>query len=139
MVSALSLVVVEIVVNESRSLRGHGVGHASSHRHRVGESLLRKPFAGAVASLFHVESVVVVVAANAGHVVHGSGDGGFDAGVGRSRIEGDTSPAADADDAYAAGIDVLLLREEIDGCQEVLGIDVGRGRATWFAAAFACI
>ena len=32
---------------------------------------------------------------------------------------------ADAYDAYLLGIDIVLFRQEVDGCHKVLSIDVG--------------
>lgn len=69
-------------------------------------------------------------------VVHGGGDGGFDAGVDGGCVEGEPSPAADAEYADLLGIHVLTGREIIYRSAEVFGVDVGRGYVTGCAAAF---
>ena len=58
-------------------------------------------------------------------IIHRRGHGSLDACVGSGGIQGDTTPTADAYDAYLLGIDIVLFRQEVDGCHKVLGIDVG--------------
>ena len=138
-VAALGLVVIVIVMDEVGRLWRHAINHPASHRIGVGEALLGENLAVLMASLLDVESVVVVVAADARHVVHRRGHCGLDARVGCRSVEGNAAPAADADDANAVCIYIFLFRQEIDSSHEVLGIDVGRGCATRLTAALAGI
>ena len=119
------LVVIIVVVNETRRLWGHSVEHTASHRAGVGETLFGEVLTIPVAPLLIIESIVVVIAADAGHIIHRRGHGSLDACVGSGGIQGDTTPTADAYDAYLLGIDIVLFRQEVDGCHKVLGIDVG--------------
>ena len=86
-----------------------------------------------------VVGIIIAVAAHTCHVVHRTRNGCLDTGICSGSIEGDASPSAYADDANHLGIDVLQLRQIIDSCHEVLGIDVGRSRATRFTAALTSV
>ena len=139
MVAARGLVVGVVVFNELRGILRQRVYNTASHCHGVGETLFAHCLAGSVARLLFVLAVVVAVAADTAHIVHGGGDGGLDTGVGSGSVESNATPATDADNTDAFGIDILQLGEVVDGGHKVLGVDVGRSRAAGFTAALAGI
>jgi len=81
-------------------------------------------------------AVVVALGHDAGHVVHGVGNHGLDALVGRHGVQCHTAPAADADHADTLAINVGLQADKVHCSHEVLGVDVWRGDVARLAAAF---
>ena len=136
-IAAWGDVVVVVVPDKLRGIVGQGIHHAASHRRGVGQSLPGHGLAGRMSRLLLVLGVEVAIAADARHVVHRRGHRSLDARVGRSRVQGNASPSADADDADALGVHIVLFRQEVDSRHEVLRIDVGRSRTSRLAAALA--
>ena len=69
MIAAWGLIVVEVVMHECGSLRRNGVQHTSSHRIGVGEALSREVLAVLVTRFFHIESIIVIVTADARYIM----------------------------------------------------------------------
>ena len=135
MIAARSLVVIVVVLHKLRCLLGQRVNNAASHRRGIVKTLLGHRLTGSMARLLLVLAIEIAISADAGHIIHRRGHGSLDACVGSRSIQGDATPTTDADDTYLLSIDIVLFRQKINGCQEVLSIDVRRSRATRFPTA----
>lgn len=128
MVAAWGLVIVVVILDEERGVIRKRVDHAAGQRIcptavvrdalRVQRPLL---LVTGVGGILRVE---VTLGIDAGHVVHRGCHGRLDAGVQCGRVQRHAAPTADADGADAFRIHVLLHGQEVDGCLEVLGVDV---------------
>ena len=139
MIAARRLVII-VIIDEELRLRGADVGQAAGQGAAsvpviFGALGVQLPTQLGAAVRIHL--VEVAVGDDAAHVVHGGGHGGLDAGVHGRRVQRHAAPAADADDADPFRIDAVLNGQKIDGCGEILGVDVGRSHIAGFAAAFA--
>ncbi|MNE31742.1 hypothetical protein D3C80_1253230 [compost metagenome] len=84
-------------------------------------------------------AVVVALRHDAGHVIHGTGDHGFDALVDRDGAQRHAAPAADADHADTLAVDSIVQAEIVHAGHEILGVDVGGCDIARLTAAFAGI
>ena len=141
MIAARGLVIGVVVLHELRRVLRQRIDHAT--RQRVAAvfivlgALCIHCFSLLKACLLRILTVKIAVSVHTGHVVHGHSGGSFDAGVNGSSIDRHTAPAADADDADALRVNILLHGEKVYCCTEILGIDVGRGHIARGAAALA--
>ena len=124
-VAAFGLVVVEVVFDKLWCVIGQGIYNTAGHCHRISQALLGHCLTGSMARFLFVLAVEIAITADACHIIHRRSNGSLDAGVGSGSIQGDASPAADADDANLLSIHIILLGKEIHSRHEVLGIDVG--------------
>ena len=141
MVAAGSLIVGVIVLHKLRCVLRQRIDHAASQRVAavfiVLGALCIHCFSLLKARLLGILRVKIAVGGHAGHVVHGHGGGRLDAGVDSRSVYRHAAPAADADDADALGVNILLHGEKVYRRTEILGIDVGRGHIARGAAALA--
>ena len=91
------------------------------------------------ACLLGILCVKIAVGGHTGHVVHSHGGGRLDARVDGRGVDRHTAPAADADDADTRRGNVILHRQKIHRCAEILGIDVGRSNISGCTTALAGI
>ena len=129
MVSALRLIVGEVVFQELWSVCRHHVGQASREFIRaftvVRRALRVQLFAQFVACVRVVSRVEISFGVDTAHVIHGSGNGGLDAGVYGRRVDRHTSPAANAEYANLLRVHVATGGKVVHGGAEVLCVDVG--------------
>ncbi len=128
MVAARGLVVVVVVLDEERRVVRKRVHHAAGQR-VCAAAVVRGPLRVQrplllVSRVGGVLRVEVAFGVDAGHVVHRGCHGRLDAGVQCGGVQRHAAPTADADDADAFRIHVLLHGQEVDGRLEVLGVDV---------------
>ncbi len=140
--SAGCLVVVVVSLDKLRSVVRKRVDNASGPlifaRAEVFGAALGQCGAGGIALGFGVVGIEVAVGCHASHIVHRRSNSGFDSRVVYGRLDGDASPTADSENAYAPGIDKGVCREEVNCGREVLRIDVGRRHSSGPSSAFAC-
>ena len=140
-VAARRFVVVVVVFDELRCIVGQWVYDAADAL--VGAvfgvecALLGVLIADGVSAFKRECRVEVAVRSDAMHIVHGGGDDGFNARIHGSGIEGESAPAANAEDADFIGIDVVARDEVIDGGAEIFGADIDGDGVSDIAAAFA--
>ena len=142
MVSALRLVVGEVVFQELWSVCRHHIGQASRKFIRafavVRRALCVQLLAQFVACVRIVSRVEITFGVNTAHVIHGGGNGSLDAGVYSRRVDRHTSPTANAEYANLLWVHVVTGRKVVHGRTEVLCVDVGRGYVSGLASALAC-
>ena len=121
-ITVRSLVVGMVVLEELRSIGRQFVGHAATRlRETVTEVLcaLHCQFlAERVAGFGAVVGIEIAVGIDATHVVHRRSDCRLDARVCGSGIDGQSAPAADADDTDLLGIDFVIGRKKIDSSRK---------------------
>ena len=137
MIAAFCLVVSIIVFHEPggsiRQRVDDTTGTLVRARLVVLGALLGQGLASLHALLLGVAALEVALAVHLRHVVHRGGYSGLDTGVDGSGVDGHATESANADDADALRVDIVLHGEEVNGSQEVLGVDVGRSHAAWLA------
>ena len=134
------VVVVIVLYEEGRVLRQRvhdaarsGVGSVSE----ILRALCVHHLPHGLAALLFIFGIEVAVAGDAGHVVHGGGHRRLDPRVDAGCLQGHAAPAADADDADAIGIGIVLNGKKIDGRLKILHVDIGRVHRPGEAAGFA--
>ena len=140
-VAARGFVVVMVVFHKERGIVGQWVNHAAGTL--VGATLEilgalgGKDFALCHALLAAVFALEIAFGTNLAHVIHRRGNCCLDAWVEGGSVDGHATESANAQDAYAFSVNIVLHAEEIDGGKEVLGVDVGRCHAAWLTATLA--
>ena len=132
MIAQLRLVVVVVILDElghivryrRRHAAGHGVGPILIISRTLGTNLLAQPLAVRLEFSRCLALVEVAVGNNAAHIVHSRCSRGLDARIRCSGINGKAAPAANTEDADLVRVDIFGIGKEIDGCQEILGIDI---------------
>ena len=137
-----ALVVFAVILHEKGNVLRHRQGQTAAGATIItatvdGGSGGAVGLPGLMAGLLAVRLVKVALGGDAAHVVHGGDHGGLDAGVDGRRVQGQTAPAADAQDADALRVHVVLDGEEVHRRLEVLGVDVRGGGVPGLAAALA--
>ena len=110
-VTALRLIIGEVVFQELRSVIGHHIGQASGKFIRtvaiVCCTLCIQLAAQFVACVGIVGSIEIAIGIDTAHVVHGSGYGGLDAGVDGCGIDCHATPTADAENTYLFRVHIV--------------------------------
>ena len=68
------------------------------------------------------------------HIIHGGCHGSLNARIKCCRIHAHTSKSAYSDYADTLGVNIILNGQEINRCQEILGVDIGRCHTAGLAA-----
>ena len=82
-------------------------------------------------------TVKVAVGVDTGHILHGHGCGGLDAGVLYGCIERHTAPTADAEDPDARRVCIVLYGQKIHRSAEIFDVDVRGSTIPGLSAALA--
>ena len=130
MVSALRLVIGEIVLHILRGIVSHHIGQTTGEFIRavtvIHCALGVQLTAQFVACVDIVSGIEIAVSRDTAHVVHRGGNGSLDARVDGRRIDRHTTPTADAEDTYPLRIHVVTGRKVVHCRAEILGINIGR-------------
>ena len=129
MVAAWRLVVGIILLDELWGVGRKRVHYTSGAAVKSGTvvfgALRRHLLKHPVAIVRIIVGIEIAVGRTSVYVVHRRGDSHFYARITGCGIDGESSETADAEYADTFRIHVRLNRQKIDGCGEILGIDVG--------------
>lgn len=132
MIAAFGLVVVMILADKERHIVGHGFHHAAVTLIIsvcvILRALLIQGLAELIARLRIIVGVEIAVGIHAAHVIHCGSDGRLDARVVGGCIQGEASPAADAENADTLGVHIGACQQVIYGGTEILRTYFRRGQ-----------
>ena len=128
MVSAIRFIIIVIICHIERCVLRKWINNPAAQR-IAAIFVINKPLG--VHSLFlrvpcisRIIRIKISVGIDTGHIVYGGSNRRLDAGIQRRRIEGQASPAADADNADTLRVNIFLHGKEIHRRLEILCIDI---------------